>query len=206
MSSLVRPLLPFRDVTVPYPFSCFPVLATLVCRFIFGPLVDRFGPRYTMAAILIMGAIPSGLAGTISNAGGRTSSPTVSSSTLLTHSSPTVSSSALLTHSTSVVYAIRFFIGILGATFVPCLAWTTTFYDKSIVGTANSFVGGWGNLGGGVTFLVEGGMSGHSAWRTAFAIVPVPILLIVAAATLFFGTDHPAGPSLFPFVSFAHLY
>ncbi|GAA5999897.1 hypothetical protein JCM10207_005961 [Rhodosporidiobolus poonsookiae] len=146
------------------------LLATLVCRFAFGPLVDRFGPRYTMAAILVLGAIPSGLAGTISSAGG--------------------------------LYAVRFFIGLLGATFVPCLAWTTVFFDKSIVGTANSFVGGWGNLGGGVTFcvqvalfqrLVDGGLSSHSAWRAAFAIVPVPCLLLVAAATVFFGTDHPAG-------------
>lgn len=72
-----------------------------------------------MAALLVAGAIPSGLAGTISSAGG--------------------------------LYAVRFFIGVLGATFVPCLAWTTAFFDKSIVGTANSFVGGWGNLGGGVS-------------------------------------------------------
>ncbi|GAA5880529.1 hypothetical protein JCM8547_002038 [Rhodosporidiobolus lusitaniae] len=146
------------------------LLATLFCRFLFGPLVDRFGPRLTMAGVLAVGAIPSGLAGTISSASG--------------------------------LYAIRFFIGILGASFVPCLAWTTTFFDKSIVGTANSLVGGWGNMGGGVTFvvqvavfqrLVDGGMSSHSAWRTAFAIVPVPVLLLVSAATLFFGTDHPAG-------------
>ncbi|GAA5887928.1 hypothetical protein JCM6882_000805 [Rhodosporidiobolus microsporus] len=146
------------------------LLATLFCRFLFGPLVDRFGPRLTMASILVIGAIPSGLAGTISSASG--------------------------------LYAIRFFIGILGATFVPCLAWTTAFFDKSIVGTANSFVGGWGNLGGGVTFVVQvavfqafvdGGMSHHSSWRAAFAVVPVPILLITAALTFFFGTDHPAG-------------
>ncbi|GAA5820628.1 hypothetical protein JCM11251_003083 [Rhodosporidiobolus azoricus] len=146
------------------------LLATLFCRFLFGPLVDRFGPRLTMASILVIGAIPSGLAGTVSNASG--------------------------------LMAIRFFIGILGATFVPCLAWTTTFFDKSIVGTANSFVGGWGNLGGGVTFVVQvavfeafvkGGVSSHSAWRAAFAVVPVPILLITAALTFFFGTDHPAG-------------
>lgn len=65
-----------------------------------------------MAIILILGAIPSGLAGTVTNVGG--------------------------------LYVIRFFIGILGATFVPCLAWTTAFYDKSIVGMANSFAGGWG--------------------------------------------------------------
>ncbi|BGP16635.1 hypothetical protein JCM10213_000449 [Rhodosporidiobolus nylandii] len=147
------------------------LLATLVCRFLFGPLVDRFGPRYTMAVILVLGAIPSGLAGTISNAGG--------------------------------LYAVRFFIGILGATFVPCLAWTTCFFDKTIVGRANSLVGGWGNLGGGVTFVVqvalfeslvnERGLSPHSAWRAAFAVVPVPILLFTAIITVIFGTDHPAG-------------
>ncbi|CEQ42497.1 SPOSA6832_04310, partial [Sporobolomyces salmonicolor] len=146
------------------------LLATLVVRWIIGPFVDRWGPRWTMAGVLIIGSIPSGLAGTISSAGG--------------------------------LYAVRFFIGILGATFVPCLTWTTTFYDKSIVGTANSLVGGWGNLGGGVTFVVQvalyqqllnDGLSSHSAWRAAFAIVPVPILWFVAIMTLIFGTDHPAG-------------
>ena len=46
---------------------------------------------------------------------------------------------------------VRFFISILGGTFVPTQAWTTTFFDKTVVGTANAFSGGWGNLGGGVT-------------------------------------------------------
>ena len=36
-------------------------------------------------------------------------------------------------------------------------------------------------------------MSVHSSWRVAFAIVPVPILFFVAALTLVFGTDCPAG-------------
>lgn len=36
-------------------------------------------------------------------------------------------------------------------------------------------------------------MTNHVAWRAAFAIVPVPILLFVAAITLIFGTDCPAG-------------
>lgn len=62
--------------------------ATLIVRVIVGPLVDRFGPRKVMAALLVIGAIPSGLAGT---ANGPNS-----------------------------LYAIRFFIGILGGTFVPC--------------------------------------------------------------------------------------
>jgi NNP family nitrate/nitrite transporter-like MFS transporter len=72
-----------------------------------------------MAAVLIVGAIPSGLAGTASKA--------------------------------EHLYVLRFFIGILGATFVPCQSWTTAFYDKNVVGTANALVGGWGNLGGGVS-------------------------------------------------------
>jgi len=41
--------------------------------------------------------------------------------------------------------------------------------------------------------LRSDGLSGHTAWRAAFAIVPVPILLTVAALTLYFGQDHPAG-------------
>lgn len=47
--------------------------------------------------------------------------------------------------------ALRFFVGILGGTFVPCQVWCTGFFDKSIVGTANSLAGGWGNAGGGIT-------------------------------------------------------
>jgi NNP family nitrate/nitrite transporter-like MFS transporter len=37
------------------------------------------------------------------------------------------------------------------------------------------------------------GLTQHKAWRAAFAIVPVPILLFVAILTLVFGTDCPAG-------------
>ncbi|KAG8771705.1 hypothetical protein FRB91_000940 [Serendipita sp. 411] len=146
------------------------LLATLVVRIGVGPLVDRYGPRKVMAGLLILGAIPSGLAGTARN----------------------------VNH----LYAIRFFIGILGGTFVPCQAWTTCFFDKNVVGTANALVGGWGNAGGGITFVVmialfnrlrDDGLSSSTAWRAAFAIVPVPILLVVAALCLIFGTDHPAG-------------
>lgn len=35
-----------------------------------GPLVDRYGPRKVMAALLVVGAIPSGLAGTVTTASG----------------------------------------------------------------------------------------------------------------------------------------
>ena len=74
--------------------------ATLVVRVMVGPLVDRFGPRKVMAALLIIGAIPSGLAGTAKGA-----------------------------HS---LYAIRFFIGILGGTFVPCQLFCNLLVDRVI--------------------------------------------------------------------------
>ncbi|KAG2142480.1 major facilitator superfamily domain-containing protein [Suillus clintonianus] len=144
--------------------------STLIVRVISGPLVDRYGPRKVMAGLLIIGAIPSGLAGTVSTVNG--------------------------------LYIVRFFIGILGGTFVSCQAWNTVFFDKNVVGRANALGGGWGNAGGGFTFIImialfnqllADGMSPHVAWRAAFAIVPVPILLSVATATLMFGTDHPAG-------------
>lgn len=89
-----------------------------------GPMVDRsynlrfwrilfyilsgYGPRKVMAGLLILGAIPSGLAGTA--------------------------------HTALGLYLVRFFIGILGGTFVTCQAWTTAFFDKNVVGTGNYMV------------------------------------------------------------------
>ncbi|KAL4065998.1 major facilitator superfamily domain-containing protein [Scleroderma citrinum] len=144
--------------------------ATLFVRMVAGPLVDRYGPRKVMAGLLVLGAIPSGLAGTA--------------------------------HTAKGLYFVRFFIGILGGTFVTCQAWTTAFFDKNVVGTANALAAGWGNSGGGVTFvimialydgLLSSGLMPSVAWRAAFVIVPVPFLLLVAAAIMVFGTDHPAG-------------
>lgn len=86
--------------------------STLLFRAAVGPMVDRYGPRKVMAWLLILGAIPSGLAG--------------------------------LAHNVQSFYVLRFFIGILGATFVPCQAWTSAFFDTSRVGTANALVAGWG--------------------------------------------------------------
>jgi NNP family nitrate/nitrite transporter-like MFS transporter len=71
---------------------------------------------------MVLGAIPSALAGTATNAGG--------------------------------LIAIRFFVGILGGTFVPCQVWCTGFFDKNCVGRANALAAGWGNAGGGITYFV----------------------------------------------------
>ena len=135
------------------------LVATLLVRLVAGPACDRFGPRYTFAGCLFAGAIPTALAGAVTNTKG--------------------------------LLALRFFIGILGGSFVPCQVWSTGFYDKNVVGTANSITAGLGNAGGGVTYFLmpsifdslvkNQGMSPDKAWRVAFI---VPFILIVSVATL----------------------
>lgn len=56
----------------------------------------------------------------------------------------------LVTNSSGLM-ALRFFVGILGASFVPCQVWTTGYFDKNVIGTANALTAGWGNAGGGIT-------------------------------------------------------
>ncbi|KAJ5224781.1 uncharacterized protein N7469_008284 [Penicillium citrinum] len=98
--------------------------------------------------------------------------------------------------------ALRFFVGILGGTFVPCQVWCTGFFDKQIVGTANSLAGGWGNAGGGITYFVmpaiydslvtARGLTPHKAWRVSY-IVPFIIITAVALGMLFLCEDTPTG-------------
>jgi NNP family nitrate/nitrite transporter-like MFS transporter len=56
----------------------------------------------------------------------------------------------LVTNGTGLL-TLRFFIGILGASFVPCQVWSTGFFDKNVVGSANALAAGIGNAGGGIT-------------------------------------------------------
>ncbi|EXJ95481.1 MFS transporter, NNP family, nitrate/nitrite transporter [Capronia coronata CBS 617.96] len=143
--------------------------ATLLVRLIAGPCCDRFGPRWTFAGCLLIGAIPTFLAGTA--------------------------------YTKSQLFAVRFFVGILGGSFVPCQVWSTGFYDKNIVGTANAFTAGFGNAGGGVTYfimpsiydsLLNRGLSPHVAWRVAF-VAPGIVIVFVAMCLLFFCHDTPVG-------------
>ena len=143
---------------------------TAIVRLIAGPACDKFGPRRVLAALLVLGAIPSGLAAFVTNIGG--------------------------------LEATRFFISILGGTFVPTQVYTTNFFDTSIVGTANAFSGGWGNLGGGVTVAamiglyeryIKAGFSAHLSWRLCLVTLPVPCLLLVATVILIVGKDQPLG-------------
>ena len=158
------------------------LVATLIVRVVIGPLCDRFGPRKCMVGIMILGAIPSALAGTAHNAGS--------------------------------LLAIRFFVGILGGTFVPCQVWCTGFFDKNCVGRANALAAGWGNAGGGITYfvmpaysyyvihvsdygvvdsLVGRGLTPHVAWRVSFVVVPFIIVVFIALMILFFAPDTPTG-------------
>ncbi|KAF2204291.1 high affinity nitrate transporter NrtB [Delitschia confertaspora ATCC 74209] len=144
--------------------------ATLIVRFLSGPLCDKFGPRLVFVGCLLLGAIPTALAGTIHNAAG--------------------------------LYSIRFFVGILGSTFVPCQVWTTGFFDRNVVGTANALVGGWGNSGGGITYFVmpaifdslvhRSGLTPHVAWRVSF-IVPFILITATAISMLLLTQDTPTG-------------
>ncbi|KAG6109680.1 hypothetical protein E4U14_003132 [Claviceps sp. LM454 group G7] len=145
--------------------------ATLLLRFIAGPLCDRFGSRKVYASLLIIGCLPIGLAPLVTNATG--------------------------------LYVSRFFIGILGATFVPCQVWCTAFFDKNVVGTANALSGGWGNAGGGITYFImpavfdsltmTQGMSPSKAWRVTF-VVPLVCLLACSLGMYFLCPDSPLGP------------
>jgi len=144
--------------------------ATCLVRFAAGPLCDRFGPRYVYIGILLLGSIPTVLAGTVTSATG--------------------------------LSILRFFVGMLGATFVPCQVWTTGFYDKNVVGTANALAAGIGNAGGGITYFVmpvvfdslvqHRHLTPHVAWRVAF-IVPYILITATALGMLFLCEDTPTG-------------
>lgn len=107
----------------------------------------------------------------------------------------------LVTSPTGII-VLRFFIGVLGASFVPCQVWSTGFFDKNVVGTANALAGGWGNSGGGITYFVMPAifdslvknqhLTAHVAWRVAF-VVPFIIITTIALAILFTAEDTPTG-------------
>ena len=142
----------------------------LIVRITAGSACDMFGPRWTFAVLLLLGALPTGLAGAVHDAAGLT--------------------------------ILRSFIGILGGTFIPCQVWTTGFFDKNVVGTANALTAGLGNAGSGITYFAmpaiydslkyDRGLESRVAWRVAFV---VPFVLIVAAALvmIFACPDSPTG-------------
>ena len=119
---------------------------------------------------------------------------------LLTGAVPTALAGAVTTAKGLLV--LRFFIGILGGSFIPCQVWTTGFFDKNVVGAANSFAAGFGNAGGGITYFVMPAifdslvhrqhLTEHVAWRVAF-IVPFVLITATALVMIFTCPDCPAG-------------
>ena len=103
--------------------------------------------------------------------------------------------------STASLSVLRFFIGLGGSTFVCCQFWTSRMFTKEVAGTANALVGGWGNLGGGVTQIVMGtvlfplfklGMSPEMAWRTV-CIVPAVVGFCLGGLIMKISDDAPKG-------------
>jgi MFS transporter, NNP family, nitrate/nitrite transporter len=108
-----------------------------------------------------------------------------------------------LVHSAHDLILVRMFIGIVGASFVPCQFWTSRMFTKELVGTANGLVAGWGNLGAGVTQIIVGswlfplltmiyGGNRELAWRTV-CIVPAIIAFAVGCVTYAVTDDAPKG-------------
>ncbi|KAL9604614.1 MAG: hypothetical protein Q9219_000334 [cf. Caloplaca sp. 3 TL-2023] len=113
---------------------------------------------------------------------------------------PTVLAGAV--YNAKGLLALRFFVGILGGSFVPCQVWSTGFFDKNVVGTANALTAGFGNAGGGITYFLmpaifdslvaDHGLSRHVAWRVTF-IVPFICIVVTAVAMLILCPDTPTG-------------
>ncbi|KAI8577555.1 hypothetical protein K450DRAFT_251407 [Umbelopsis ramanniana AG] len=78
--------------------------------------------------------------------------------------------------------ALRFFIGILGATFVPCQFWATQMFSSNVVGTANALAGGWGNSH----------IPNSTAWKAVY-IIPAGMCILVSLVDIFFSDDCPEG-------------
>jgi len=108
----------------------------------------------------------------------------------------------LINSATSLVI-VRLFIGIAGGTFVMCQYWSSRMFTKDVVGTANALVGGWGNLGGGVTQLVVGAAlfplfkviydgDSERAWRTV-CVVPAVVAFGTGVIVYFISDDAPKG-------------
>ncbi|KXS20039.1 MFS general substrate transporter [Gonapodya prolifera JEL478] len=98
--------------------------------------------------------------------------------------------------------ATRFFVGILGAVFVPCQYWTQSLFSSNVIGSANALSAGWGNLGAGVTYLLTpqvynafqaAGVPTHYTWRVTL-LVPAVFCIFVAVLVFFLGDDKPLKP------------
>lgn len=127
--------------------------------------------------------------------------PRVLMATILCVSSIPTAFTGLIQNATDLTI-LRCFIGIAGGSFVMSQYWGSRLFAKEVVGTANAFIGGWGNLGAGVTYLIVGSylfplfemMTGSSemAWRT-ICIVPALFSFVTGIVILRICDDSPKG-------------
>ena len=120
---------------------------------------------------------------------------------LLFYGAPFVAMAGLFTQGPKTLILFRAAIGAAGATFVPCQAWTSLLFAPRIVGTANAFSAGWGNLGGGVTqifmpavmaMFIAFGIPESTAWRVSF-LVPAALFAIIGFFIWNYTDDCPQG-------------
>jgi NNP family nitrate/nitrite transporter-like MFS transporter len=106
-------------------------------------------------------------------------------------------------NSSAGLSVLRLFIGCAGGTFVMCQYWTSRMFATDVVGTANALVGGWGNLGGGVTQLIVGaGLfplmklafdgDASKAWRTV-SVFPAVLAVFTGILIYKVSDDCPKG-------------
>ncbi|KFH65141.1 hypothetical protein MVEG_08622 [Podila verticillata NRRL 6337] len=116
---------------------------------------------------------------------------------LLLLGSITIGSAGLASDAKGLII-VRFFIGIVGAAFVPCQYWASQMFSYNIVGTANAICGGFGNMGAGVSYFlvpliynaIAIGLPPHQAWRVTFVVLAC-LCILMAAADYFLGDDCP---------------
>ncbi|KAI8469948.1 MAG: high affinity nitrate transporter [Monoraphidium minutum] len=113
---------------------------------------------------------------------------------------PAVFCIALSTNAAGFIVS-RLFIGFSLATFVACQFWCTSMFNTRLVGTANAFAAGWGNMGGGFTHFImplifdgimASGSASFHAWRWAF-FVPASFQVLLTIVVMVFCQDMPDG-------------
>lgn len=126
--------------------------------------------------------------------------PRLASASLILLTAPAVFFTSIVSSPTSFLL-VRFFTGFSLATFVSTQFWMSSMFSAPVVGSANGFSGGWGNLGGGATQLImpivfalirDIGAVKFTAWRIAF-FIPALFQTLSAFAVLIFGQDMPDG-------------
>lgn len=122
-------------------------------------------------------------------------------SALLIFGAIPVASAALVFDGTGLLL-VRFFIGLIGCSFVVSAYWTSTMFSTEVIGSANAITAGWGSLGAGATYLispllvdamtVHDNLSDSTAWRLTL-VVPAVLMLVVGMSTFFLSDDCPLG-------------